>query len=704
MLSSPVFTAPASTTDEYVQQLETNVVAVLDELAPIRTKMKRKTNRVNSWLTDDASNAKKQRRRLERTWRKTRRDSDRILYRQSCRHANRLIVQSRQDHFKDRLNSANDLKSRWSTVKELLHSKKDAPCIPNDSSGEHFSAVIARYFINKINDLRDVITSKLLGAAANPLEFDRLHTGANLLDLEPVTLPEVEKLLSSMPAKTSPIDVVPTTLLKKCMDIFAPVIVRLANISFAEGKFPTSYTKAQVTPLLKKAGLDANSPINYRPISNLSTISKVLERLFLARLRNHVSCSSSFNVFQSAYRRFHSTETALLKILDEVYNSIDDRKVTCLAALDLSAAFDTIKHGILLDRLRATFGIDGASLQWIRTYLLGRSQTVAFDGVNSPSSPCTLGVPQGSVLGPILFTLFITPVTNVIASHGVSFHQFADDTQLFISVDPKSPNISLDVLNNCSKDVLNWFTHNGLSLNPSKTEVLIMGTRQMVQQVEMSSIPLAGCEIKRCDNLKSLGVVLDDHLSFDKHVSDICKSTSFHTRALAHVRRSITTDMARTVATAIVGSKLDYCNSLLFGASNKNIMRLQRIQNNLARVVTNRGKYDRITPILAELHWLPIRERIEFKLCTLIYKVRTNKQPAYLASCLTESVLTRNLRSASRHLLTVPRTRTVAASRRFSVAAPTVWNRIPLAIRETETLASFRNKLKTFLFKLAYDT
>ena len=226
----------------------------------------------------------------------------------------------------------------------------------------------------------------------------------------------------------------------------------------------------------------------------------------------------------------------------------------------------------------------------------------------------------------------------------------------------------------------------------------------MVQHVEMPSIPLAGCDIKRCDNLKSLGVVLDDHLSFDKHVSDICKSTSFHTRALAHVRRSITTDMARTVATAIVGSKLDYCNSLLFGASDKNISRLQRIQNNLARVVTNRGRYDRITPILAELHWLPIKERIEFKLCTLTYKVRTNKQPAYLASCLTESGPTRTLRSASRHLLTVPRTRTVAASRRFSVAAPTAWNRIPLAIRETETLASFRNKLKTFFFKLAYDT
>jgi hypothetical protein len=394
----------------------------------------------------------------------------------------------------------------------------------------------------------------------------------------------------------------------------------------------------------------------------------------------------------------------MLRILDEVYHSIGEKKVTCLAALDLSAAFDTIEHRTLLDRLRVTFGIDGAALKWIQTYLSGRSQTVMFDGVHSPSSPCTLGVPQGSVLGPILFTLFITPVTNVITSHGVSFHQFADDTQLFISVDPKSPNISLDTLNICSQDVLNWFTHNGLSLNPSKTEVLIMGTRQMVHHVETPSVQLAGCDIKRCENLKSLGITLDDNLSFDKHVSDICKSTSFHIRALAHVRRSLTTDMAKTVACAIVGSKLDYCNSLLYGATDKNISKLQLIQNNLARVVTMRRKYDRITPILKDLHWLPVAKRIEFKICTLVYKVRLNKQPAYLASCLVEYVPPRILRSAAQHLLSVPLEKTVIASRRFSVAAPQIWNNIPWCIRNSESLSIFKNKLKTYYFKLAYDT
>ena len=150
----------------------------------------------------------------------------------------------------------------------MVQRRKFNYCWTKTRSNAHFSAIIATYFKKKIDDLKDVITGKLLGAIANPLGFDRMHIGDFLFDLEPVTLQEVEKLLSSMPLKSSPIDVVPTPLLKKCMDIFAPVIVRLANISFVEGKFPTSYTKAQVTPLLKKVSLDASSPVNYRPISN----------------------------------------------------------------------------------------------------------------------------------------------------------------------------------------------------------------------------------------------------------------------------------------------------------------------------------------------------------------------------------------------------------------------------------------------------
>ena len=173
----------------------------------------------------------------------------------------------------------------------------------------------------------------------------------------PVTAEEVSRLLSAMPAKSSPLDALPCSLLQACSTVFAPVIARLANLSFQTGKFPSCYKLAQVLPLLKKAGLDISSPGNYRPISNLSTTSKILERLALTRLRPHLLNSVNFGQYQSAYRTGHSTETALLEVLDGVYTAADDKQISVLIGLDLSAAFDTVDHSLLIERLQAEFGV-----------------------------------------------------------------------------------------------------------------------------------------------------------------------------------------------------------------------------------------------------------------------------------------------------------------------------------------------------------
>ena len=226
--------------------------------------------------------------------------------------------------------------------------------------------------MKKIADFKTEILRRLGGIPVEPLRWDCAHSGATLSKLQPVTVDEVAKIINSMPGKCSPMDSIPTSLLKKCVDVFAPVIANLANISFAEGVFPTRYKKAQVTPLLKKDGMDPELVSSYWPISNLNTISKILEKLFMARLKPHISRSNNFHIFQSAYRRYHSTETALLKILDDVYSSIDAKQTTCLAALDLSAAFDTIDHETLIRRLRSSFGVEDESLSWISSYLTDR--------------------------------------------------------------------------------------------------------------------------------------------------------------------------------------------------------------------------------------------------------------------------------------------------------------------------------------------
>jgi len=201
----------------------------------------------------------------------------------------------------------------------------------------------------------------------------RPHFGELLSSFQPVSTEEVRRLLTTMPSKSSPLDVVPCSLLKSCADVFAPVIARLANLSMQTGQFPSRYKQAQVLPLSKKAGLDSSLPGNYRPISNLSTISKVLERLVLTRLRPHLLASPNFSQYQSAYRKGHSTETALLEVLDGVYTAADNRQVTVLISLDLSAAFDTVDHAIVLQRLQSEFGVTDIPLSWLHSNLVGRT-------------------------------------------------------------------------------------------------------------------------------------------------------------------------------------------------------------------------------------------------------------------------------------------------------------------------------------------
>ena len=221
-----------------------------------------------------------------------------------------------------------------------------------------------------------------------------------------MTIDEVRKLLASIPRKTSPLDVLPVSLLKDCAEVFAPAITTLANLSPQTGKFPARFKSAPVLPLLKKSGLDRSLPVNYRPISNLSTVSKMLERRVLARLRPHLTNSKNFSKRQSAYRQGQSTETALLDVLDSVHTAADSKEVTLLIGLDLSSAFDAVCNWTLIKRLQTQFGVPGTALSWIQSYLQDRTQFVKLRQHRSSETVLEVGVPQGSVLGSLLFAVY----------------------------------------------------------------------------------------------------------------------------------------------------------------------------------------------------------------------------------------------------------------------------------------------------------
>ena len=541
-----------------------------------------------------------------------------------------------------------------------------------------------------------------MGCFNNPLAYDASHSGDAWSLITEVTTEEVAKILSSMPSKTSPLDILPTTILKSCSDIFSVVISTMANLSFSEGRFPTDFKSAQLKPLLKKPGLDDDVLANYRPISNLTTISKVIEKLFLHRLNDHISKSRNLNMRQSAFRCHHSTETALQAILNDVYRSVGRKQLTLLVGLDISAAFDTLDHATLLKRLEHTFGISGAALAWVSSYLAGRTQFVKIGEKSSTTHSCCYGVPQGSVLGPVLFTLYTSPVAGIIEGAGLRHHQYADDTQLYVSFGRDSKDRAVESIEELTAIVRDWFQSNGLMLNPDKSEAVLIGTRQRLSTVDLPSISIAGTTIDLSDNLKSLGVTIDGDLTFDRHVRNLCKTSYFNIRALRQIRSSLTRDTANTVASAIVSTRLDYCNSLLGGITNENISRLQRVQNSLARIVSGSRRIDHITPILRDLHWLPIKSRIEYKIGCLTFRAKVTQQPSYLAALLVPHQPARALRSSELNRLSVPFVSSKIETRAFSVAGPTVFNSLPETVKNSTSMIEFRKLLKTFLFGQAY--
>jgi len=221
---------------------------------------------------------------------------------------------------------------------------------------------------------------------------------------------------------------------------------------------------------------------------------------------------------------------------------------------------------------------------------------------------------------------------------------------------------------------------------------------------KIKDVTVAGVTVPVTRTVKSLGVTIDNTLSFDDHINNICKAAHFHIRALRHIRRCVSVDDAKAVATAMVSSRLDYCNSILYGTSSSNLNKLQRVQNALARTVMMTRKRDHITPLLANLHWLPVTARIQFKIALLTFKTLTTHQPSYIDDLLQQHRPSRQLRSSDHNLLEIPRMRTGFAQRSFTYSAPHIWNTLPRDITGNlyVTTNTFKKKLKTFYYATSY--
>ena len=385
-------------------------------------------------------------------------------------------------------------------------------------------------------------------------------------------------------------------------------------------------------------------------ISIWSTIPTETSKLWCQPAVKRCLIDRSLDPNQSAYKPLHSTETALLKIHNDICMNMDTGKTTALVLLDLSAAFDTLDHSSIIELSSGWYGISGTALNWVRSYLSNRVQMVKLlDKLGEPFKT-DYGVPQGSVLGPLLFTLYTKPLSGVISRHNICHHLYADDTQIYLSFSRTDPEMSLSLVQQCLQDVSDWMIASKLKLNPDKTEFILIGTKAQRDKFrKYFPTKLLDQDVTPTDSARNLGVEFDKDFNFTKHISKVCRSCYYHIRDLRRLRRCLTAAVTKTIATSLVLSKLDYCNSILYNIPNRGI------KNCLARVVTRSPRFCSVTPLLKSLHWLPVQFRIKHKICTLSYKVIHSCQPVYLHNVLKPLNRTRNLRSSDDDQLVVPR-------------------------------------------------
>ncbi len=522
-----------------------------------------------------------------------------------------------------------------------------------------------------------------------------------LSSFKPATCEEVSKVLSS-PTKSCSLDPVPTWLLKSAASSIVPTITQLVNLSLAEGEVQASLKEALITPLLKKPNLDPHILKHYRPVSNLTYLSKVMERTVVRRLRDHLEESNLHEVMQSAYKRGHSTESALLRVQNDLLMSVDGEGAAALVLLDLSAAFDTVDHSILLSLLETRIGITDTALQWIASYLSNRHQSVVIKGETSAKHPLLYGVPQGSVLGPIFFTLYTLPIGDIVRKYNLKFHLYADDSQIYIGFRPLVPSSitsTHDTILACVEEIRTWMSVHFLQLNPDKTELIIFSSKPTLTKFQFPSLMIGNCEVHPCSHVRNLGVIFESPLTIDRQTNAICRSSYYHLRNIGHIKRHIGVPAVKTLVNALVTTRIDYCNSLLYGASEQALDKLQRVQNSAARLISGTKRHDHITPVLRELHWLPVRQRIKFKILVFVFKALHGLAPEYISELLVHYKPTRHLRHRPSRMLEIPATRRKTfGDRSFSKVGPLLWNNLPETLQRLTDLHAFKRGLKTHLF------
>ena len=597
---------------------------VLDEHAPIKTVKIR--GRPNPFVTCEIRDLMRLRDHWKKVAQKNKDPHAWSEYKNLCREVKHEIRTAEKIFIAEQVvNNKNNSNCLWRAIRLCIlkksasqrnYSKDDK--IVADEFNNFFSSV-GKSTINRITKLAEESNYTLNQCSFIP----RIYPLSEQFTFNAVKCEQVQKIVTSMASGKAPgIDKIPIHVIKDCLPAILPSLTSIINATFEFDTSPLAWKTAEVTPILK-AG-DHDIPNNNRPISLLPVLSKVCERVAHNQLTSYLLSRGRLSSKQSGNKQWHSTETSVIQTTDEILNAIDKKKLTAVVLLDLSKAFDSIDHQILLAKLQ-DIGASRPAIKWLGSYLTSRYQFVRINTTLSTKLPVSSGVPQGSILGPLLFNIYVNDLPSV--PENCTSQCYVDDTKLLMSFQLRDQHETIEKMNKDLLSIRNWCFDNQLLLNPDKTKLVIFGSRQMTAKVSDFRLFLLGKELEPVKAARDLGVTLDSNLTYNEHIVSTVSSCMSRLGQINRVKHIFNKHALIIIINALVFSKLFYCSSVWSNTTQTNLDKLQAVQNFACRILSDAKKFDHITPLLKDLRWLPIRQQLYFRFAVLVFKCMTSCAP-----------------------------------------------------------------------------
>ena len=662
-----------------------------DRSFPIQTIKSNYSNK-KPWLSQGLKNSIKRKNKLYIKQLRNPTELNKDNYKIYKRELNRTLRIAERSHYeKLLLENKKNSKKLWSILKDVINQKKAVNTpkqfIINDkmeTSHEIIANTFNKYFTNIGNDLAE----KIPETETDPVAYIKSPIPESIY-LSDVDCDEVVKIIKSLKNASAGYDGVHANIVKESYPLYIEPLVHVLNLSIRQGFFPNSMKVAKVIPLYKSG--DAMKITNYRPVSILPLFSKILERLMYNRLMSFINKHKVLYKYQFGFRKNYSANMALILLVDKITSAIEKGEIVLGVFLDFQKAFDTVNHSILLQKL-FKYGIRGTAYLWLQDYIRQRQQFVSFINTESSKTTIKCGVPQGSILGPLLFLLYINDLANT--SQSLMPMLFADDTNIFLS--GRSLQDMVNTMNNELQKVVEWLKANKLSLNVKKTHFMVFRSHRRDLNTNCN-LQINGVTIEKVDHTKFLGVVIDSLLSWQKHVSHVKGKIARGLGIICRAKKNLNPDSLLTLYYSIIYPHLIYCVEVWGNACAVHITSLFKLQKKAVKMIRSVPVRHPSDPLFREMKLLKLSQIHSLFTLIFIFKFLTNLLPDIFDGFFVQNrvIAQRNTRQVC--LLHIPRFRTSLYSRMIKVYGVKLWNEKCANLERHCSVHTYKKKLKHIL-------